>query len=423
MKKYIFFLLFPVILFPQINYYDYFEDKCLRLDYYHSGNYENEYYSFDQLIEEPFWGGSKKCLIDDFNYGNYYVKVFDKASDKLLYSRGYSTLFFEYQTTEEAKTLDRTFHESVVIPYPKNAIRIELYSRNKKGIFEKKFQYGVDPKTNYFITKEQRLECDNFQIHNSGLPEDNLDIVFLPEGYTKEEMNKFKEDCQFFSDVLFQYAPYKENKDKINIWGVLAYSEDSGTDIPGDNVWEKTVMNSTFYTFNSERYVMTDDYKSVRDVAANAPCDAIIILVNTEKYGGGGIFNFYATFAAHHPSADKIFIHEFGHSFGALADEYWTSDVAYLEFYPLDVEPWEPNLTTLVDFDSKWKDMLDEDTPIPTPVDRENPEKVGVYEGGGYVAKGVYRPSMESIMKSLSAPGYNAPSVRAIDDLIKFYSK
>jgi hypothetical protein len=416
-------LLFTAIIFPQVNFDDYFENKTLRIDYFHTGDKETDFYSIDELRSEPNWGGSKINLIDTLNYGSYMVKVHDPETDQLLYSRGYTTLFHEWQTTDEAMETVKSFSETVVFPYPKKTVRVDFYGRDKKNQFIKKFEYSVDP-SNYFITTERRKEYPSFQVHNSGDPAVKVDIVIIPEGYTEEEMDLFKKDCEKFSGYLFNSSPFKENKDKFNIWGVEAPSEESGTDIPAKGTWKKTQLNTTFYTFDLERYLMTSDNKSVRDLAANAPYDQIYILVNTDIYGGGAIYNHYAACMNSNRFEEYVFVHEFGHSFGSLADEYYTSDVAYNEFYPLDVEPVDPNITTMIDFDSKWKHMIDKDVPVPTP-DTEEYKKdvVGAFEGGGYVAKGVYRPEYDCTMKSLSVDNFCKVCSNAIQIMIDFYTK
>lgn len=423
MKKYILlFTLIPFLLFPQIKFDDYFLSKSLRLDYYHTGNSIEDSYSFDELIEEPYWGGSKINLIDKFNYGKYKFIVKDEKSGKEIYSRTYSTLFGEWQTTEEAKHTIKSFSETLIFPYPKNPVVVEFYSRNKKNGLDKKFDYRVDP-NNYFIKKERVLEYPNFKVSYSGDPESRVDLIIIPDGYTKDEMEKFKEDCEKFSGYLFNASPYKENKDRFNIWGIEAPSKESGTDIPPQNIWKNTIANSTFYMFDLDRYLMLTDNKNLRNLASNAPYDQIFILVNTSKYGGGAIYNHYSVCASNNKNSEYVFTHEFGHGFAGLADEYYTSDVAYQNFYPLDIEPLDPNITTLVDFESKWKDMVDKDIPIPTPATSEYKDKVGVFEGGGYVEKGVYRPRQDCSMKSISVDNFCPVCKKAIKAMIDFYSE
>ncbi|MDP4184324.1 MAG: M64 family metallopeptidase [Bacteroidota bacterium] len=400
----------------------YFQPKTLRFDYYHCGNHQSESIFFDELIEEPHWGGSKVNLVDDNNYGSNYLKVYDLESNKLIFSRGYCTLFDEWQTVDEARQTNRCFPESVIMPFPRKSVRLELLSRNKKGVFEKKFEYTINPES-YFIKKE-RPNWQVFDVAYSGDPAHKVDVVLLSEGYTADQYEQFKSDCAKFAEALFSYTPYRENRSKFNIRGVWAPSQESGVDIPGENQWRKTNLDASYYTFNSERYQMVTDFQKVRDMASCAPYDYIYILSNTQKYGGGAIYNFYGISAAGHKAeAGKIYVHEFGHLFLGLADEY-VGGVEYNDFYPLNVEPWEPNLTTLVDFDKKWKNQLDPQTPVPTPATKENAEVLGVYEGGGYVAKGVYRPWMNCMMNNIHTTDKFCPvCVKAIQNMIDFQCK
>ncbi|HPN38072.1 MAG TPA: M64 family metallopeptidase [Melioribacteraceae bacterium] len=421
-KLLVIFYILSTFVFAQIKYDDYFTENTLRFDYYRTGNDKSEIISFDEMFEEEKWYGSKINLLDNLGFGKYCVKVIDKKSKNVIFSKGYASLFGEWQTTDEAKYLNRTFSESVSFPMPKDSFIVELYSRDKKNNFSKIFEYVSSP-NNYFIKKNNKYNFDKFAIHESGNINEKLDILFVAEGYTKDEKEQFVSDCKRFSDYLFTIEPFKEMKDKINIWVLESFSKDSGTDIPADNIWKNTLTNCTFYTFDSERYLMTYDYKSVCDVVANAPHDQIVLLVNTEKYGGGGIYNYYLTVAGKNTQSNKIFIHEFGHALAGLGDEYYTSDVAYEGFYPLDVEPWEANLTTMVNFESKWKSLIDKNTPIPTPIDENYKNTLGAFEGGGYISKGVFRPTFDSIMKSLSSDSFNLPSRIAIKKVIENYSK
>lgn len=420
MKKTLTIILTLVALQGIGQFSNFFHDKSLRLDYSHAGNHETERFFFEELIEEPYWGGSQVNLVDTFEYGNYYVKVFNKKNDSLLYSRGYSSLFREWQTTNEAKRISRSFSESIVFPYPKQIVDVVIYSRSWEGIFEEVYRQTVDP-NNYFIKKDRRLIYPTFVVHKSGNPATNVDIVILPEGYSSDEMGLFIDDCRNFADGLFSFSPYGDNRGNFNIVGVLAPSINSGNDIPGKNIWKQTILNTSFYTFDSERYCMTTDNKSVRDLAANAPYDQIYILVNNKKYGGGAIYNYYNVSVNSNELAAKIFIHELGHGFVGLGDEYYTSSTSYNDFYNLKIEPWEPNLTTLVDFNSKWKDMIKKRTPVPTPDIEKYRNKVGVFEGGGYVAKGVYRPVHDCLMNSFKGDSFCPVCSKAIQDMINFY--
>ena len=267
------------------------------------------------------------------------------------------------------------------------------------------------------------MEYPVYDVHLSGLPEHKVDLVLLPEGYSSSEMELFMNDCKTFADHLFSFEPYTSNKDKFNIRAVLAASPESGCDIPAEDIWVKTLLDVGFYTFNSERYCMTTNNKAVRDMAANTPYDQIYILANHKKYGGGAIYNYYSLSVNSNRAAAKIFIHEFGHGFAGLGDEYYDSEVAYSDFYPLDVEPWVSNLTTLVDFDKKWKNLLDPETPIPTPNNDEFSNVLGVFEGGGYAAKGIYRPAVDCLMHTFKGNTFCQACSNAIKQMIDFYSE
>lgn len=406
----------------QNSFNEHFDDKTLRLDYFHTGNNQEDFYSFDELIEEPYWAGSKVNLLDKFDFGNYKFVVIDQESGSPIYSRTYSTLFAEWQTTDEAKQTYRTFSETVVFPFPKKKVVVEFYGRDDKNKFIKKFEYEVDP-LDYFIKKERRLNFETMKVLYNGDPATKVDVAFIPEGYTEEEMELFMQDCEKFAGYLFNAAPFRENKNNFNIWAVLSPSIESGTDIPAENKWKNTLINSRFYTFDLERYLMTSDNKTLRDVASNVPYDQIYVIVNSEKYGGGAIYNHYSVCVNKNVHEEYVFTHEFGHGFAFLADEYYTSDVAYNDFYPLDVEPLERNITTLIDFDSKWKSLLEEDTPVPTPATDEFEKKIGAFEGGGYVAKGVYRPLQDCSMKSIVKDKFCPVCKNAIQEMIDFYIK
>jgi hypothetical protein len=422
MRRLLTILLCSLVFSANAAFDDFFMNKSLRFDYFHTGNDKEDIFSFDELIEEPYWGGPTTQLLDPFDYGEYKFTVTDISSGSIIYSHHYSSLFAEWQTTAEAKKTWKSFSETVTFPFPKIIVNIDFYKRNWDGKWEKKFEYQIDPK-NYFISKEKKEPFPAVKIHYSGEPSSKLDIVIIPDGYTANEMEKFQKDCQRFAGYLLKCRPYNKNADKINIWAVEAPSLESGTDIPGDNVWKQTISNSSFYTFDSERYLTTSDNKSLHNLAANAPYDQIFLLVNTEKYGGGGIYNFYSVCSSDNKYSDFVFIHEFGHAFAGLADEYYDSEVSYQDFYNLKIEPWEPNLTTLVNFNSKWKNRLAKNTPIPTPDNEQYKNTLGVFEGGGYVAKGVYRPVIDCSMKSTIYDDFCPVCSDAIQRMIDFYAQ
>ncbi|HKL08430.1 MAG TPA: M64 family metallopeptidase [Bacteroidales bacterium] len=407
--------------YGQIDFNQYFTDETMRVDFIFAGDAESEYIYLDDIKKEPFWGGTKTQLISPLDYGEYTLEVFDLTSNKLIYKSGFCTLFEEWQTTNEAQKIDKGFQQTITFPYPKQAIQLKLYSRSWEGDFNEILSLDINP-DNYFINPE-RQHFPFEKIVDHGTPDSKVDIAFLAEGYTQEEMDKFKKDVQRFVSYLFSQPPYDKEAENFNIWIVKSASEESGTDIPGKEIYKKTIMNSNFYTFDSERYLTTDNFFKVRDIASVVPYDDICIVVNSEKYGGGGIFNHYAIFTADHPSAEKVFIHEFGHSFAGLGDEYYTSSTSYNDFFNLEIEPWQPNLTTLKAFDKKWNHLIDEDTPIPTPRKREFNQTVGVFEGGGYVSKGMFSPVMDCRMKSNAAKGFCPVCQEAITKMIRTKSE
>lgn len=416
------FFVVQAVFSQNVKFDDYFENKTLRLDYYQSGNSNTSSFHLDKYKEEPFWGGSKTNLIDTFRYGEFMLEVYSADQNRLIYSRGYATLFREWQTTEEAIHITRSFPESVIMPFPKDSILIKILSRNVDLTWSQVFSTVISP-SDYFIQKETVPDFPTGKLVDSGDPSTKLDIVILPEGYTKKEMKKFRSDAKRYAKEMLQWSPFDSLGNLLNIWIVEAPSIESGTDIPADTVWKKTILNSNFYTFNSERYLTTSDFHTVRDVAACVPYDQIYILVNSKKYGGGGIYNFYSVCSSDNEHSAFVFMHEFGHAFAALGDEYYTSSVAYEGFYNLNVEPYQPNLTTLKDFDSKWKDLLDENTPVPTPPVEPYIHKIGVFEGAGYIAKGMYRPTFDSSMKSRLINAFGPVNEAAITQMVHFYAE
>ncbi|MDR2125430.1 MAG: IgA Peptidase M64 [Prevotellaceae bacterium] len=425
MKKQIFiltvFCLATLKNYGQTNFDKYFENKSMRIDFALAGNYEYQTAALQQIREEPVWGGPVHNLIDKFNYGGYYVKVYDKTSGNLIYSRGFNTLFEEWRSTEQAKNETQSWTNSVSFPYPKQTITVDILGRNKDDMqFYSLLKIDIDPNS-IFINRERLKENKVTEIQYNGSTSDKVDLVFIGEGYTENEQKKFLDDVNRFTESLFKTPPYDTYRNEFNVRAVELISEDSGMDISGKGIFKRTALNSGFYTFGIERYLTTQDMKPVRDAVWNVPCDAVFILVNTDIYGGGGMYNLYAMGTADNERTAVVFVHEFGHSFAGLADEYFTSEVAYDDqFYNLKLEPWEPNITTLIDFDSKWKDLLTPNTPIPTIDKPENADKLGVFEGGGYLAKGIYRPKVHCMMRDY-AP-FCPVCTRAIKNMIDFLS-
>jgi hypothetical protein len=299
----------------------------------------------------------------------------------------------------------------------------------------------------------------------NGAPEDKVDLLLLGDGYTAAQMPKWHRDARRLAETLFSVSPFKENRARFNVWALDTPSAESGVARPSDRLYRRSALRAGYDAFGSERYVLAFDNKRLREAAASAPYEFIEIVINDRKYGGGGIFNLYATVAAHNAWTPYIFVHEFGHHFAALADEYYTSDVAY-ESPSARPEPWEPNVTA--DPKSpKWKDLIEPGTPLPTPWAKEEfearqmeiqarrrriraehrPERemedlfraelaettrllsrppyaaaVGAFEGAMYEPRGYYRPQADCIMFTRNMAGFCAVCRRAIRRVIDLYS-
>lgn len=413
-------LIFFQSAFSQDNFNRYFTQKSLRIDFALNGNADFQSAALQQMREEPIWGGPQKNLIDPFEYGGYYIKIYDKLSANLIYTRGFNTLFEEWRTTEQATTETQSWTNSISIPYPKQPVIFELLGRNKQtNRFELLMKQPIEPES-IFIDRSPLKNLTVNKIRYNGDPCKKVDLVFLPEGYTEEEMQKFADDVQRFTEALFKTAPFDRQRSDFNIWSVNLPSEESGVDISGEGIYKNTALNSGFYTFGVSRYLTTPDMKSVRDAVWNVPCDAIFILANSERYGGGGMYNFYAIGTTNNDRTIGVFMHEFGHSFAGLADEYfYEGGDVHEEFYSLGIEPWEPNITTLINFETKWKSLLLPQTPVPTPLEAPYADKIGVFEGAGYLPKGIYRPMDHCMMRDFApfCPACSSAILQMIDYL------
>lgn len=409
------------IIESQAQYNQSFTKEALRINFVLTGDNNNTNISIFETIKEPIWGGNKNNLICPFDYGQFRLVVKDYTTKEVLYTHGFCTLFEEWQTTIEAEENESAFFQTIQCPFPKKKVIIDIETRDKANQFELIKTFTINPKAHSII--ERKVQAKTHKLIDNGKSSECVDIAIIAEGYTESELDIFHADVERLSNYLFTQSPFDKHKNKFNIWMIDAVSEDSGVSDPRKDIWKNTALKASFNTLNSDRYLETTHTFTVRDYAALVPYDQIYILVNTEKYGGGGIYNHFSTTAAHHSNSEPVFVHEFGHAFAALGDEYYTSEVSYSDFFNTKVEPWQPNLTTLIDFESKWKSMLNESTPIPTPTNAKHKDVIGVYEGGGYVAKGVYRPYMDCRMKTNTAEGFCPVCQKAIEEMILFLTE
>lgn len=407
------------------NFSDYFENKTLRADYIFAGDAGKQEVYPDELSCLPQWAGRRHHLAELPLAGNGEITMKDKATGEIIYRTSFSSLFQEWVSEEEATRVKKGFENTFLLPYPKKEAVLTITLKDVRHRVNASLTHEVKPNDILIHQRGTSRVTPHRYLLQSGNPEDCIDVAILAEGYTEQEMDLFYKDAQTACDALFSHQPFKKLKNRFNIVAVAAPSQDSGVSIPGQVEWKSTAVGSHFNTFYSDRYLTTSRVKSIHNWLAGIPYEHIIILANTDTYGGGGIYNSYTLTTAHHPQFRPVVVHEFGHSFGGLADEYAYTEAPSPQ-YPYDIEPWEPNITTLTDFASKWKDMVPAGTPVPTPVETNEADlytKVGLYEGAGYTQKGIYRPTTECRMKINEAPAFCPVCQRSLERLINFYTE
>ena len=443
--------------------------STMRLDYYHSGNASQEIFSLDRVVIEPLpWPGNPQKMIDDTNLGKYLFEVIERGTNRVLYSRGFASIFGEWETTDEAKSANQTFHESLRFPAPTSAVHVVLKKRDAANAFREIWLTIIDPKDIFIDSSKPRSPGPLIEIEKNGDSASKVDFLILGDGYTSSEMKKFESDARRLSEMLFATSPFKERRKDFNVWAICPAADDSGISRPSGGVHRRSPLGTTYDAFGSERYVLTFDNRAFRDIASFAPYEFVEIVVNNRTYGGGGIFGLYSTVAADSVWAPYVFVHEFGHHIAALADEYYTSDVAYLPAADR-VEPWEPNVTAMLDPQAlKWRDFVTPGVSLPTPWPKEEferytkeiqqkrrairaanrPEsemdalfrdeekrdtsllnegphagKVGAFEGANYEAHGFYRPQADCIMFTRDNVPFCVVCRRAIDAIIDLYAR
>jgi hypothetical protein len=442
--------------------------RTMRLDYYHTGDAARELFSVDRVVLEPLpWPGNPARAIDDTNLGKYFFEVRDEKTGRVIYSRGFSSIYGEWETTDEATKQTRTFQESLRFPAPDAPVRVVLKKRDKQNNFQEIWTTAVDPKDIFIDRSRVAPPGRVIPVQRMGDSATKVDLLILGDGYTAREQVKFERDARRLTEVLFSTSPFKERRRDFNVWALAPSAFESGVSRPSSGIYRDSPVGAAYDAFGSERYVLTFDNRAFRKVAQFAPYEFVEIITNSKTYGGGGIHNLYSTVAADSTWADYVFVHEFGHHFAGLADEYYTSSVAYLPATNR-VEPWEPNATALLDPGNlKWKDLVLPDTPLPTPWGKEEFEKyareiqarrtrirsehrpegemdalfreelqheeqmragekyrdrVGAFEGANYEARGYYRPQIDCIMFSRTTR-FCAVCRRAIERVIDFYSR
>lgn len=425
MKKHILFLLCLIAVAStraQV-FADHFADKTLRVDYIFNGNASGQAICLDGLSALPTWAGRKHHLAELPLQGNGQIVMRNAASGKTIYTTSFSSLFQEWLETDEARNVTKGFENTFLLPYPLQPVEIEITLLDPRRNVRASMKHIVHPNDVLIEQKgNSHITPHKYLLHNDS-PEKCIDVAILAEGYTLQEIQTFYEDADIACKSIFDHEPFKSMKKRFNVVAVASPSTDSGVSVPRLNEWKHTAFGSHFSTFYSDRYLTTSRVKAIHDALAGIPYEHIIILANTEEYGGGGIYNSYTLTTAHHPMFLPVVVHEFGHSFGGLADEYFYDNDVMTDTYPLDIEPWEQNISTQVDFAAKWKDMLSENTPVPTPAEVSENYPTGVYEGGGYSAKGIFRPAENCRMRTNEYPAFCPVCQRALRRIIEFYTE
>lgn len=385
----------------------FFKDSTLRIDYILGGDVKRQDIYVDKLNKVAGWYGKRKRLAEIPVEGNGQLTVRDHRSHKVIYKNSFSTLFQEWLTSPEAETAKKSFEHVQLIPMPKDTVDVTLELRDNRRKMTASLTHTIVPSD--ILIHEIGKDVTPYEIIRQAKDSSNcIHITYVAEGYTPDEMDVFLQDAQTATDALFAHEPFKSLQDRFQIVAVKSPSKASGTSIPNQHLWLETALGSHFDTFYSDRYLTTLQIKQLHDVLAGTPYEHIIILVNTSHYGGGGILNSYNLSMTHHPSFKSVVVHEFGHSFAGLADEY-AYETEQIPMYPTDIEPWEANITTLKDFDSKWKDLKDSG-------------EAGLHEGAGYSTKGVFRAYEDCRMRTNENPEFCKVCQRAIERVIRFYT-
>ena len=378
-------------------------DRTMRVDYVHRGGPGGEVLTLDGIRAEAAWPGSRTQLVDATDLGKYVFEVIDRASNRILYSRGFATIYGEWETTPEFRTRDRSFHESVRFPWPAAPVRIAIKKRDPQNVFEPLWEVDVDPRS--VAADDRAASAGIATVFESGPPSRKVDLLLISDKYSTRQAAQFHSDAARLVSALFALEPFKSRRGDFNVRSLHVPESPAPVE---------------FNIFGLDRYALTYDNRALRDIAAAAPYDVIEILVNEKRYGGGGIFNQQSTVAAANEAAAYVFIHELAHNLAGLGDEY-VGSVTYETGAPVKVEPWEPNITALHDPSAlKWRDLVEPNTPVPTPLSHAG--KVGAFEGAGYESRGLYRPEVSCIMGSRQVTDFCRVCQRAINRIIDLHT-
>lgn len=388
----------------------YFQDKTLRIDYIFSGDRNTQHLALDELMVEPRWYGKRRRLAEVPVEGNGQITVRDHRTGRVIYRNSFSTLFQEWQQEPEALHTTKAFENVFLVPMPRDTADVTVDLRDNRRQVCARLTHQVVP-TDILIRPIGQHGVTPYELLQQAADTANcIHLAYLAEGYRAEEMGTFIADARAAMEALFEHEPFKSSRNRFNIVAVKSPSAESGASNPGKGIWKNTALHSHWYTNYSERYLTTSRLKDMHDLLAGTPYEHILVLVNSDGYGGGGILNSYILSTTRNAWAKPVVVHEFGHSFAGLADEY-AYDAEPVDLYPLDVEPWEKNITTRVDFRDKWENLLGKD------------KAAGFYEGAGYKLKGVYRAYEDCRMRTNETPEFCPACRQALQALIDFYTR
>ena len=409
-------------------YQDWFTDAAMRVDLFHTGTANESVYSMDEVVFEPSWPGTRRYLIDPFDFGTYRFRVTDHESGREIFRQGFATLFEEWTGTEEAASGGRrTMGESVRFPWPRKPVVVHVDKRTRAGNFREMYALRVDPDSHLISRVRPFADVEVLDLTAGPPPERALDIVILPEGYARDDEAKLRADLARFAERLNSHEPWRSLRDRVHIRGLLAYSPESGVTEPRKGVFRDTLLGASFNTFDSPRYLTLMHTKRMRQLAAVAPYDSTFVMVNSSRYGGGGVYNQWSVFTSDNEYDDYVMLHEFGHHMGGLGDEYYSSAMTIDEdaLYPPGYEPWEPNITAFLGKSReriKWGGLIAPDTPVPTPEEDRYSGVVGLFEGAGYKAKGLYRPQADCKMFHKGLVEFCAVCRKSIEAMTRYYA-
>ena len=425
MKKVALLCLFALSVFAvgAADFNEVFCDSTLRLDYIFGADSKGTHVLLTQQNRIKGWHGRRHGLKSLPLLGNGVITVTDFVSGDTIYRTSFSSLFSEWLSTPEAETTPSGFENSFMVPLPRNKANIDIQILDNRHESIGGMCHTFNPDDVLIVDKTCVTPLPHRYLHSAADPNQSIDVAILAEGYTAAEMDSFYHHASVAVESILKHEPFASMSDRFTFIAVASPSHDSGVSVPRNNEWKNTACGSNFSTFYSDRYLTTNKLHKVHDLLTGIPYEHIIILANTDEYGGGGIYNSYTLTTARHRMFRPVVVHEFGHSFGGLADEYFYDNDVMTDSYPLDVEPWEQNITTLVDFTGKWKSLLPENLPVPTPTEKAAAYPVGLYEGGGYSSKGICRPADECRMRNNTAPDFCPACQKAIRELILFYTE